>query len=360
MKKVYLESVELGNYRNFADLSLDFAQGMNIIKGPNGCGKTNILESVSFLSPGKGLKSANFDDICKFTHNSWSSNFHLQSKMGRAEISTSFSENERSRKINYNGSKLSGSELTNLLNVIWLTPQMEGLFLGGASARRRFLDRIVYNFDAKHAKNLKAYEHFMRQRNQALLQGDIYEQASWLTKLEEHMAIEASAIDASRREVAFLMQESIDKLETEFPKAQLEVMKLVENQQDTEGFLEYYTGALAASRKKDSYSGRTSFGVHKSDLLVFHKAHNAPAALCSTGEQKALLISIMLASIAALLENSNTTPILLLDELFIHLDEERKKHLSEYITSSKLQTFITTTDIVGIEDLAKNAHIIDL
>lgn len=360
MKQVHLEQINIRNYRNFSELSLDFAEGVNIIIGPNGSGKTNILESMSLLSPGRGLKSAHFNDICRVDTDAWQTEFYLQSKLGRAEIITSFSAQDRSRKISYNGSKMASNEFSNLLNVVWLTPQMEGLFLGGTSARRKFLDRIVYNFDNKHAKAITKYEHFMRERNKILSQGDLISQSSWLGTLEENMAKEAESIESARQNAMILMQEAIDSLDTPFPKAHLEISKLSEEQEGWVDFIEGYMLVLANNRQKDSYSGRTNFGVHKSDLLVSHKEQQRQARLCSTGEQKALLISVILASIEFILRNTKTTPILLLDELFVHLDDSRKKHLAEYITSSNLQTFITITDIIGIEQLAKNAHIIDL
>ena len=360
MKKVHLEQINVYNYRNFSELLQNFTNGINIIIGQNGSGKTSILEAISLLSPGKGLKLANFDDVCKSGTSTWKTEFRLQSKLGKAEITTDFSTKNRLRKISYNGSKIASSELSNLLNVVWLTPQMEDLFLGSASNRRRFLDRIVYNYDTKHAKALVKYEHFMRERNKILSQKDFMSQYSWLTILEEKMAIEAKSIEYARQNAMNLMQESIDLLETPFPKAYLEISELFKEQGEIDGFIESYMHILKMNRQKDSYSGRTNFGVHKSDLLVSHKSQERPARLCSTGEQKALLISVILASIEFILRNTQTTPIILLDELFVHLDDCKKKHLAEYITSSKLQTFITATDIIGIEELAKNAHIIDL
>ena len=188
MKEVYLEHLSLDNYRNFSVFSTEFKNGINIIIGKNGSGKTNVLESISFLSPGKGLKSAHFDDVRKHETSKWGANFKLKSKLGIAEISSSYTENERSRKMFYNGSKISGNELSNLLNVIWLTPQMEGLFLGSSSARRKFLDRIVFSFDANHAKNIANYDHYMRERNKSLANGNLESQDSWLSILEKQMA----------------------------------------------------------------------------------------------------------------------------------------------------------------------------
>ncbi len=370
MKKVYLKQINLKNYRNFSKLSLDLNDNVNIIIGPNGSGKTNILESISLLSPGKGLKSSHFNDICQDSTNHWETDFAIQSKLGNAEIITSFSTQDKSRKIAYNGSKMASSEFSNLLNIVWLTPQMEGLFLGGASARRKFLDRIVYNFDSKHAKTIAKYDHFMRERNKILSQSnsssfqsdnnDSLDQSSWLETLEKNMAIEAKLIETARRNAINLMQEAIDSLDIPFPKAYLKISDLSENQTSWKDFVAEYALVLKNNRQKDSYSGRANFGVHKSDLIVLHKQHKRQARLCSTGEQKALLISLMLASVEFILRNTDSAPILLLDELFVHLDGVIRNHLAKYIMNSKLQTFITTTDVVGIEQLAKKSYVINL
>lgn len=360
MKEIYLEHLIAENYRNFSDISVDFKSGINIIIGKNGSGKTNILESISFLSPGKGLKSAHFDDVRQHDSIKWGTNFKLKSKLGIAEISSSYVENDRSRKILYNGSKISGSELSNLLNVIWLTPQMEGLFLGSSSARRKFLDRVVFNFDSNHAKNIAKYDHYIRERNKSLLNGDFQSQDSWLSTLEKQIAQTAYNIANSREQSIGFMQDAIDGLKTEFPKAKLSITPLFESEEQWDNFELSYMQILKEARQKDFYSGRTSFGVHKIDLEVLHMEKSQLAKLCSTGEQKALLISIVLASIDSVVQNTQTAPILLLDELFVHLDDDRKNLLANYIKQSKLQTFITATDIIGIEDLASNAHIIEL
>lgn len=360
MKQVDIKQINFQNYRNFSEFSITCSEGINIICGPNGSGKTNILESISLLSPGKGLKSTNFDDICKTGELAWKSAFSLQSKLGVAEVVMSHSLQERSRRLSYNGSKMSSSELSNLLNVVWITPQMEDLFLGGASARRKFLDRIVYNFNNSHAKVIVKYEHFLRERNKVLSQGYRANESSWLDTLEEKITVEAESIEKARSLAVDLMQKSIDSLNTPFPKARLNLSYLREDQASWESFSENYRVALKESRQKDAYSGRANFGVHRSDLLVFYEEKKRPARMCSTGEQKALLISLTLASIELIKHNTDSKPIILLDELFVHLDENRKKHLADYIIGSKLQTFITTTDIVGLEELAKSANLKNL
>ncbi|GAB4168447.1 MAG: DNA replication/repair protein RecF [Rickettsiaceae bacterium] len=360
MRNVYLEHLSLNNYRNFSELSLAFLSGVNIIVGPNGSGKTNILEAISLLSPGKGLKSANFDEICRYGFGSWKTECRLQSKLGVAEIETTFNSQERNRKINYNGSKVSSGELLNLLNLIWVTPQMEGIFAGPASVRRRFLDRIVYNFYPAHAKRLAKYEHFMKERNKALSQRGWESQGSWLSTVEEKMTEEAIIIEKARSETVYYMQQAINNLATDFPKAKLVLSELSDQQGQWSSFAEAYAEMLLKGRTKDSYAGRTTFGVHRSDLNVFHSEKQRLAKFCSTGEQKAMLVSIILSSVESILKNTGCSPVLLLDELFVHLDEVRKKQLANYITSTNLQTLVTTTDIVGMEYLAAKSKVIEL
>lgn len=360
IENVYLKSFSLANFRNLSELFLNVSNGVNIIVGPNGSGKTSILESISLLSPGKGLKAANFDDMCKYGEDSWETRFKLNSKLGAAEIITNFRMQEKSRKISYNGSKISSTELTNFLNVIWVTPQMEGIFSTSPSIRRRFLDRIVYNFDPQYAKRLSKYEHYVRERNKVLAQRGWESETSWLGVIEDKITEEAIAINNARQEAIDLMQKSINCLATDFPKANLKLSKLFSEQRDELSTSDCYKEELLNNRAKDSYLGRASFGIHRSDFVVTHQVKQRLARLCSTGEQKALLISIILSSIDSILKSTNFVPILLLDELFVHLDEERREQLSEYITSTKLQTFITTTDIIGIEYLALKSNIIEL
>ncbi|MDC0864889.1 DNA replication/repair protein RecF [Rickettsiaceae bacterium] len=360
IKEVYLRDVVLQDYRNFSDVHLEFSSGVNVIVGSNGSGKTNILESISFLSPGKGLKSSNFDIICKYGMTSWKSRFTAKSKVGVSEIESSFNIAQKSRGIKYNGSKISSNALLDLLNVVWLTPQMEGLFLDSTSVRRRFLDRIVYNFDVRHAKHITSYEHFMRERNKILAQGNVMSESAYLSTIEERMATDAENIENARHKTITLMQGVIDSLDTEFPKANLDLTKLSEEQDNWDDFTKEYASILKENRQKDSYSGRTNFGVHKADLLISYREKGCLAKICSTGEQKALLISVILSSIEFIKQNTGAAPILLLDELFVHLDIERKNQLIEYIISTKLQTFITTADIVDVGKLGSIAHIINL
>jgi len=350
MQDVFISRVELSSYRNLDHLSQEWSPGINIIVGANGTGKTNILESFSLLSPGRGLKSAKYEDIHQYEAKiGWSSSVDLQSKLGVAEIISAYSNG--SRKITYNGSKIPPSELTNLLNVIWITPQMDGIFLGSSTNRRKFLDRLVYNFNPKHVQYLNKYDYFLKERNKILSENNWRENENWLDNIENQMVDQALLTQEARLNTIAYMQRAINDLSINFPKANLSLSPIFEGECEKSNYLQQ----LLNSRVKDSYIGRTSIGVHKTDFIVEYQDKKTLAKNCSTGEQKALLICLVIASIEAVMNGTGSKPILLLDELFVHLDPARKKSLSDYILSTKMQTFITTTDMAGLEFLQPKA-----
>ena len=356
--KVYIEKLSLSNYRNFRELDLVFNNNIIVIIGENGSGKTNILESISLLTPGRGLRGAKYDEISRDNQENWSSSVYLQSKIGKALLESNFLINVNSRTIEYNGTKIRSSELSNLANIIWLTPQMDGIFLSSASDRRRFLDRIVYNFYSDHASNINKYDYLVSERLKLLLQTSSGFDVSWLKILEAKIANLALKISGLRSNVVSFLQESIAIVDAPFPKAKLSVNLLFEREVEDEEFLDKYTVNLNKNRQKDRITKRTSFGINKQELIVEHKEKGQLAKFCSTGEQKALLISILLGQIEANKIIAKTTPILLLDELFVHLDDIRKDSLTEYIINSRLQTFITATDMSGLDKIADIAQII--
>lgn len=359
MLKISLQALSLKNYRNFDNLDLRFGDKLVFIIGENGSGKTNILESISLLSPGRGIRFARFEEIIKNGCSSWHSKFTLQSKLGLAEITNNFTLHT-SRTLAYNGSKISSNELTKLTSIIWLTPQMEGIFLDTSSERRRFLDRIVYSFDPLHARRINKYEHYQSQRLRALVQENGCSDL-WLKGIEESMSKSAEEIDQKRREIINIMQSSIDNLHTAFPRAQLAITNLLLEPKDTSSdFVGYYSDKLKDYRQKDKYSGKTNFGVHKTDFIVSYKDKNQLAKYCSTGEQKAMLISIMLSQIDCLKNNARIMPILLLDEIFVHLDERRKDYLLDYIIDSQMQSFITATETGSMANKVKNMQLIEI
>ena len=223
---VYLEGLNLHNYRNFNELKLAFNNNIVVILGENGSGKTNILESISLLSPGRGLKGAKYDEMAYNYSGNWSTRIYLKSKIGKALVASAYALSNNLRTIEYNGSKIRNTELTTLANIIWLTPQMDGIFLSSPSERRRFLDRIVYNFYQEHASNINKYEHLARERLKLLMQNNSNLNDAWLKILETKTADVTLKIIKLRSNVINFVQGYIDIVDAPFPKAQLEVNHL--------------------------------------------------------------------------------------------------------------------------------------
>lgn len=364
MKNVYLKELRLKHYRNFDSFEIRVDNNPIVIIGENGSGKTNVLEAISLNFPGKGLRSASLDDICKSGRDYCCSKAVLQTKLGVAEISTAFYLKDNKRLIEFNGSKIRNSELSRLSNIVWITPGMDHIFLAGASDRRRFFDRIVYGLDSSHAGEVKKYEYYLRERA-VMLQRDRAEQ-NWLTILEEKIAGHAIKIVQNRLNAVKRLQDAIDSYDNDFPKAELYITGVVEDMvlesggAEPDKVVEFIKNQLAAFRDNDKMSRRNNFGPHRSDFVVTNRVGNMPAGLCSTGQQKALLITVILAQVNSAIRDSITAPILLLDEAFVHLDDRRKDYLIDFFVESGLQSWITATDLSGIEKLAKQAEVVRL
>lgn len=360
MHHIYLQKLNLENYRNFKDLAIDAGNQPVILIGENGSGKTNILEAISLFSPGKGIRGAKLDDLCRREADSCFAQTLLHSKLGAVELSTHFSRQVNKRSTLFNGSKIPNNELSNFSSMIWLTPQMEGIFAAGLSDRRKFFDRIVYNNTPSHATSINKYEYYMYERNTILTHNKI--ETNWLTIIEEKMAELSVEIASSRLKTLVYIQKSINELDNEFPKAILAIDGVVENNiaQGQKNSQEFIKTELFNMRSKDKMSGRTNFGVHKSDFVVTHQGKNALAKLCSTGEQKAMLIAILLAQVNYAIKENITKPIMLLDEIFVHLDNRRKQYLIDFLVQSGMQLWITATDTSGIESLVPKAQLIKL
>lgn len=329
-----INELSLSHYRNLRALDISVNSSPILIIGDNGAGKTNILESISMLSPGRGLRGAKLDEIYSYQASSWHINSRVQSNLGVAQISTSYSAESSKRLVEFNGSKIANSELARLLKIIWLTPQMEGLFLGGSSDRRRFLDRMVYCFHPEHASVVNKYDYYLKERIKILQMPSI--DYSWLGIIEEKLSAEANLIMHRRKNTLDILSDALDKLESPFPKARLGITG---NEFHSN---EWMQERLRESRELDRLSKRSNFGPHRSDLLVYYG--EIPASQRSTGEQKAMLISMTIAQVLATQEYGNAKPILLLDEIFVHLDEVRREYLAEFLTGSGSQTWITSTE----------------
>jgi DNA replication and repair protein RecF len=358
--RVHLSALKLANVRNYASLTLKLDERAVVLTGPNGAGKTNILEAISFLSPGRGLRRARLGDVARRDGDgSWAIATTI-SGLGVTEIGTGLTltddgpSPQRVVRINHAPAP-SSQALLEYLRVVWLVPAMDGLFTGAASDRRRFLDRLVLAIDARHGERVSAYERAMRERNRLLAEGR--NQPKWLDALELQMAEYAVAIAAARNECLTLLNgaTAATGFDGPFPAADLGVAGTAEAALETSSATEVedrLVRALAAARPADRAAKRTLSGPQLSDLIVAHSAKRIPAAECSTGEQKALLIGIVLAHARLIARLTGETPIILLDEVVAHLDAERRADLFRILLDLGCQSWLTGTDPEPFSGLA--------
>jgi DNA replication and repair protein RecF len=353
-----LAKLTLTNFRSYARADLEVASGPVVLAGANGSGKTNLLEAISLLSPGRGLRGAKLNAIQRrapvaasrerdaaFADSLWAVSASVTRPDGTWDLGTGLVEAQGSlprRALHLNGASAASSDLVELLPMLWLTPAMDRLFQDGAAERRRFLDRLVFALDSSHAKRAARYERAMQERMRLLKAG--VRDPVWLDGLEETMAAEGAAITQARLfTIETLNQELADRGgEGAFPCSHLALSeKLAEGAGDA-GLLQ---AALRSSREKDIEAGRTLAGPHLSDLEVRHTVKRADARDCSTGEQKALLVSIVLANAwVQRKRHHEIAPILLLDEIAAHLDAQRRAALIEEILALQSQAWLTGTD----------------
>lgn len=357
----------LSDFRNYRNLRIEANIAPIIITGENGSGKTNILEAISFLTPGRGLRSAKLADIKRILppeeeilniNGGWSVAAEILKNNEEYLIGTgtqkSFREdteedeikNFERRIVKINQQKITQqSELGKYMSAIWVTPQMDRLFLGGTQPRRSFLDRLVYAFDLEHAKRTANFEHLYRQWFQILKTGHADEH--WLQSVETDMASLGVAIAAARRELIARLNTFIEHEPDDiFPDVRLELDGTIEKMLDTLPAVrveQFYIELLAKQRHNVLYNDYVD-GVNRTDFKVYFKKKNMPAELCSTGEQKALLVSIILAQTKCQILDKGFAPILLLDEVTTHLDDKKRDALLLKIASLHLQAWITSTE----------------
>jgi DNA replication and repair protein RecF len=352
---VDIRRLSLTDFRNYAGLGLDLKPGAVVLTGENGAGKTNLLEAVSLFSPGRGLRRAPYAEMAREgATGGFAIHARLEGPFGECEIGTgtlaSGSEemDGPARKVRINSAPAkSAEEMLEWLRVVWLTPSMDGLFTGPAGDRRRFLDRLVLAIDPAHGRRTLDYERAMRGRNRLLAEGRMDE--SWLGAIELQMAETGVAIAAARGELVRLASSMIERLpdDSAFPKADLALAGTLEEQigeRPAVEIEEWLRGAFAAGRIRDRAAGRTLDGPQRADFLVRHRPKAMPAALCSTGEQKALLVGIVLAHARLTGEMAGMTPILLLDEIAAHFDQHRRAALFDILEELGCQVFMTGTE----------------
>ncbi|GHF36665.1 DNA replication/repair protein RecF [Seohaeicola zhoushanensis] len=346
-----LTSLTLSHFRSHRLARLSVDARPVAIWGPNGAGKTNLIEAVSLFSPGRGLRRASAEEMTRRPEAlGWKLSGLLSTAEATHEIET-WSENGAARQVLIDGKAASQLALGRIARVLWLIPAMDRLWIEGADGRRRFLDRMVLSFDPAHAEATLAYEKAMRERNRLLK--DQVRDAFWYGALESQMADAGHRIDMARQAALARVQAAQQDAETAFPAATLELRQPEGEMPATEADLKE---ALAESRSRDMAAGRTLVGPHRTDLHGTYAAKDVPASDCSTGEQKALLISLILANARALAQDIGAPPILLLDEVAAHLDASRRAALYDEICALGAQAWMTGTGPELFEDLGDRAQ----
>ncbi len=356
----YIKSIDLSYFRNYETASLsNLESGFIALTGHNGAGKTNLLEAVSYLSPGRGLRNAKADELQKresLEHSpshSWGISTSVHTDFGDIKIGTGKNTHNDRRTIKIQGEVVKNQIfLTDYLSCIWLTPQMDSLFREGASERRRFMDRLLLTYDPAHAGRIIRYENTLSQRSKLLREdkekGKSTADPLWLKSLELQMAETGVAIVAARISFLERLQEACLKHKgSTFPYARLSCQGTLEDHLKNKAAIEVedlFLKALEASREVDMMTGRASIGPHRTDLQVVYADKNIEARYCSTGEQKALLIGLILAHAQLLLADQGRPPIVLLDEVTAHLDENRRLTLFQVLKNMGGQVWITGTD----------------
>lgn len=367
LPRTRLSRLVVTDFRSYARMELALDGRPVAFVGENGAGKTNLLEAISLLSPGRGLRGAAYAEVARDSGaGGWAVAATLETETGPVRIGTGIepvteaqkSVGIRSRAVRIDGAAASSSgALAQLLRIVWLTPAMDRLFLEGASERRRFFDRLVMGFDPSHGTRVNAYERALRERNRLL--ADEVIDASWLGGVEDQMAEHGVAVAAARIETLARLRGAIDAAsDTHFPRAAIALEGELEaalGNTPAVDVEEAFRKRLAQMRGRDAAAGRTLDGPHRMDLIVRHVAKDREARLCSTGEQKALLIGIVLAN-ARLLATRGEPPLLLLDEIAAHLDEARRRALFDEILGLNLQAFMTGTDPVLFASLGARAQ----
>lgn len=343
--------LSLSHFRTYENATITLSTAPVVLIGPNGIGKTNVLEAISYLSSGRGLRSATLEEPCRLPHKkAWAVAVTLEvGGLSGPDIGIGLDPTSRSKRlVRINGAAAPGPlAITEYLNMSWLTPAMDRLFLEGTTGRRRFLDRFVLALHPAHASAVNAYEKAMRQRN-ALLDQDAPADPQWLSAIETQMAEHGVAIAAARLELLSQLQSAIAaETDSPFPKAHIALDGLAETQLQTRSAAEVETALIArwqTSRSRDRAAGRTLEGPHRTDLKVRHALKDQPADQCSTGEQKALLVGIILAHAQMVQGITGKGPILLLDEVAAHLDMDRREALFQRLLNHAGQAWITGTD----------------
>jgi DNA replication and repair protein RecF len=365
---VAITRLMLTNFRSYGMLDLKVEAQHVVLTGPNGAGKTNVLEALSMLASGRGLRGVKLGELARrapgeAAQRPWAVSATLSGPEGETQIGVGYMPGSEDggatkRAVRVDGVPVANpAQLAERVRLIWLTPSMDRLFIDGASDRRRFLDRLIASFDPAHARRWGAYEIAMRERLGALRAGG---QTAWLNALERTMAEHAVSVAASRVAGLQNLARAMDQQRVSaFPRADVALAGEVENALERLAAVEVedaFAEQLAQSRFADLENGRTGLGPHLTDFVVHHHEKGREAQACSTGEQKALLIRLVLASAALPAPGAPEKPIVLLDEIAAHLDETRRRALFDEVEALKIQTWMTGTDVSAFASLDGRAQ----
>lgn len=358
---LFLSRLRLSDFRSWQVLDASFDASLICIAGENGAGKTNLLEAISLLAPGRGLRGARMAEFGRQKAGAglpWAVAGRFETRLGAMDIGTGTDPESHSERRVYrlDGQAVrSQAMLAERVAAVWITPQMDRLFQEGASGRRRFLDRLVWALEPGHAREVAAHDSAMAERNRLLGEGRA--DPSWLAGLEDAMARHAVAVAAARRALMLRLNAELvaGRATGAFPAARLEIAcPILGALAETPAVAveDALRQGLAADRRRDAAAGGAARGAHKADLSLIHMPKSISAEFCSTGEQKALLVSVVLAHATLIAEARGFAPLLLLDEVAAHLDPVRREALFAALAGLPAQVFMTGTDLEVFAPLA--------
>ena len=365
-----IHRLSLTHFRNYRAASLNTDRDIVALVGPNGAGKTNCIEAISFLSPGRGLRRATLEDVADNQGDgSWAVAAEIEGALGLATLGTGIEAprgeaQATSRRCRIDRESVgSAAAFGDHLRMVWLTPAMDGLFMGAASERRRFFDRLVLAIDSEHSSRVSALDRSLRSRNRLLEVRNFDDH--WCDAIERETAELAVAVAASRGQTAIKLAAMLRERgkHSVFPSAEIALDGWMENallSQPATSVEDRYRNILCESRARDAAAGRTLDGPHLTDLKVIYAPKSMPARDASTGEQKALLIGLVLAHATLVAETTGIIPLLLLDEVVAHLDPGRRSALFGELAKLGAQVWLTGADPAAFGDIGGGCDIFDV